>query len=99
MRPVLQSGAEILVDDFDPEAHAKQTLEQKAEEARNHAARMLQQTKVCLCSISGLIELIMMLNANANTNGMRSFVPCFADRMPPSCQMTVASCQTSTHVA
>ena len=49
--PVLQSGAEILVDDFDPEAHAQETLQQKAEEASNHAARMLQQTKVCLLDI------------------------------------------------
>jgi len=42
----VQSGAEILVDDFDPEAHAQQTLAQKAEDARHHAARMLRQTKV-----------------------------------------------------
>ena len=44
---VLQSGVEILVDDFDPEAHAQHTLAQKAEDARHHAARMLRQTKVC----------------------------------------------------
>ncbi len=42
----VQNGAEILVDDFDPEAHAQQTLAQKAEDARHHAARMLRQTKV-----------------------------------------------------
>lgn len=42
----VQNGAEILVDDFDPEAYAKQTLVQKAEDARHHAARMLRQTKV-----------------------------------------------------
>ncbi len=51
---MLQSGAEILVDDFDPEAHAQQTLAQKAEEAKHHAARMLRQTKVhalCTCPI------------------------------------------------
>ena len=42
----VQNGTEILVDDFDPEAHAKQTLVQKAEDARHHAARMLRQTKV-----------------------------------------------------
>ncbi|DBB11985.1 hypothetical protein WJX82_006869 [Trebouxia sp. C0006] len=41
----IENGAEILVDDFDPEAHAKQTLVQKAEDARHHAARMLRQTK------------------------------------------------------
>lgn len=42
----VQNGAEILVDDFDPEAHAQQTLAQKAEDARHHAARMLRQSKV-----------------------------------------------------
>ncbi len=42
----VQNGAEILVDDFDPEARAQQTLAQKAENARHHAARMLRQTKV-----------------------------------------------------
>lgn len=41
----IENGAEILVDDFDPEAHAQQTLAQKAEDARHHAARMLRQTK------------------------------------------------------
>ena len=34
------------MDDFDLEAHAQQTLGQKAEDARHHAARMLRQTKV-----------------------------------------------------
>lgn len=68
VRPVLQSGAEILVDDFDPEAHAQQTLVQKAEEARNHAACMLRQTKVCLCMISGFVELV----ATSDPNGIIS---------------------------
>lgn len=47
----LQNEAEILVDDFDPEAHAQQTLVQKAEDTRNHAARMLLQTKVRPCMV------------------------------------------------
>ena len=51
----MQNGAEILVDDFDPEAHAQQTLAQKAAEAKNHAARMLHQAKVCLCIFSTLM--------------------------------------------
>ena len=45
---LLQSGAEILVDDFDPEAHAQQSVAQKAADAKHHAARMLHQTKVTL---------------------------------------------------
>ena len=48
----LQNGAEILVDDFDPEAHAQQTLAQKAAEAKNHAACMLNQAKVRLCILN-----------------------------------------------
>lgn len=41
-----QAGAEILIDDFDPEVQAQQTLRQKAADAERHAARMLQQKKV-----------------------------------------------------
>ena len=43
----MQNGAEILVDEFDPEAQARHSLAQKAEDAKHHAARMLRQTKVC----------------------------------------------------
>lgn len=41
-----QAGAEILIDDFDPEVQAQKTLRQKAADAEGHAARMLQQKKV-----------------------------------------------------
>lgn len=41
-----QAGAEILIDDFDPEAQAQQAMRQKAADAERHAQRMLQQTKV-----------------------------------------------------
>ena len=46
---ILQTGSEILIDDFDPEAHAQRTLAQKSEAAKDHAARMLRQTKVSFC--------------------------------------------------
>ena len=70
---LLQSGAEILVDDFDPEAHAQQSLAQKAEDAKHHAARMLRQTKVT-SSDYPLTEAIYFLIAHLFAHRVVNFV-------------------------
>lgn len=99
MRVVLQNGAEILVDDFDPEAHAQQTLVQKAEEARNHAARMLRQTKVCHCATCDIVDLFWMFGKRPPAlcgNGLSSCHSCCAVM---SVAGTVSCMQVGRHLS